>query len=245
MIGRLARSLVALLVVALLLVAAVVVVGTYTFLPPFFERAVAQDVQDRLGLRDSPEVDLTSDPPPRMLRGTFSGGSVEIPGVSLGGVRPENVAVDLDPFGVDAIRSVRGGRMVAETTITGDLRVELSEREVSRVVQENATEFPVTGVQLSGGRALVESEAQVFGIRVPVGVEGEPVVRDGSLVFEPREVIAAGNPVPENLAAGFLEGRNFSYPLDDNLPRGLDGGITGARIEGETLVLSGSVDLPV
>jgi hypothetical protein len=61
------------LVTLLLAYAAVVLIGTYTFLPPLIEGAVARSVQDRLGLEETPGVELERGPPPEMLAGRFSG----------------------------------------------------------------------------------------------------------------------------------------------------------------------------
>ncbi len=80
------RALLALLAAAFLM-CVVALISTYTFLPPLLENLTARDLQDRLGLSERLEVDLTSDPPPNVLLGRFEEGRVTITNRELGGVR--------------------------------------------------------------------------------------------------------------------------------------------------------------
>ena len=227
----------------MLLVGLVLVVGTYTFIPAILEGYVARNVQDRLGLAETPEVDLTSDPAPLMLLGRFADGRVALPSVSAGNVSPDEVAIDLDPFDVDVRESVSGGGLVTEAPVTGDLRVELSEAEVNRLASSQATSFPITGVDLREGSVLVNSEVYVLGVPLPVGVEGGVEVQGGSLVFVPSGVEAFGATVPEDVAGQLLEGTSFVYPLGEQF-----GGstVTGAEVREDRIVLTGDLGaLPV
>lgn len=226
-----------------LIVIVLLVIGTYTFLPPLLEGYVARNLQDRLGLAETPGVELTSDPPPRMLLGQFSGGRVILPPTATGNVRPDEVTIDLDPFDVDVRGSVSNGGLQTGTPITGDLRVELSEAEVNRIATSGISDFPVTGVDLREGSVLVGSEVSLLGFPVPVGVEGGVEVRDGSLVFLPRRVEAFGATVPEDVAAGLLEGTDFVYPLGEQYGGAV---VTGAELREDRAVLVGELDeLPV
>jgi hypothetical protein len=207
---------------------AIVLVGTYTFLPPLAERMVARNVQEGLGLGERPQVELQSDPLPAMLAGKFSGGRVSLGDADLGVARADRVVVDLDPFDLDVAGSVTGGALRSESPLSGTLRAEVSEQEISQLAKAG-----VQDIELEEDRVLVRSEARVLGFDVPVSVQGSLVVRDGSLAFEPQR--ALGTPVPEQLLAG----ADFSYPLG-RLPYGAK--ITGVEVGWDCLVLSGEME---
>lgn len=218
-------------------------IGTYTFLPPLLEGYVARNVQDRLGLAETPEVDLTSDPPPRMLLGEFSEGSVMLPPVAAGGVSPDEVAIDLDPFDVDVLASASSRGLRMEGPVTGGLRVELSEAEVNRIATSQVSSFPITGVDLREGSAFVGSEVSVFGLPVPVGVEGGVEVQNGALVFMPSRVEAFGATLPEDLAAQLLGDTSFAYPVGEQFGGSV---VTGAELRKDRAILTGELgELPV
>ena len=221
---------------ALLIV--LLVVGTYTFLPPLVEGYVARDLQGRLGLSETPEVDLTSDPAPRMLLGEFADGRVVLPPSGASNVRPDEVAIDLNPFDVDVAGSVMDGGLRTASPLTGDLRVELSEAEVNRIASSQVTSYPITGVDLMEGGVLVGSEVSVFGFPIPVGAEGGVQVQDNSLVFSPTRVEAFGSTVPEEVSAGLLEGASFVYPLGEQFGGSV---VTGAELREDQVVLTGEL----
>lgn len=221
-----------------LLVGAVLVVGTYIFLPPLLEGYVARDLRDKLGLAETPEVGLTSDPAPRMLFGEFSDAHVTLPPAVAGNVRPDEVTIDLDPFDVDMLGSVTSGGLRTTAPLTGDLRVELSEAEVNRIAASQVSSFPVTGVDLRNGSVLVGSEVSVFGFPIPVGVEGDVEVRDSSLVFVPSRVEAFGATVPEGVSAELLKGTSFVYPLGEQFGGSV---VTGVDLREGRMILTGKL----
>jgi hypothetical protein len=208
---------------------AIVLVGTYTFLPPLAERMVARNVQEGLGLGERPQVELQSDPLPAMLAGKFSGGRVSLGDADLGVARADRVVVDLDPFDLDVAGSVTGGALRSESPLSGTLRAEVSEQEISQLAKAG-----VQDIELEEDRVLVRSEARVLGFDVPVSVQGSLILRDGALAFEPQRASALGTPVPEQLLAG----ADFSYPLG-RLPYGAK--ITGVEVGWDRLVLSGEM----
>lgn len=226
-------------VLAAVLVPVVVVflIGPYTFLPSLLEYAVARDVQARLGTERQPDVNLKSDPALRMLRGEFSGGRIVLKKAELGGVRAKRATIDLDPFDINVWDSMKSGHVVDREPLSGALRVEVAEEEVSRLV-EARSDMPVTGVDVKEGGVVVKSEASALGTQFPVEVEGDMGLRDGSLIFDPQRLEAAGVPVPEELAQKLLAGVDFEYPLD-RLP--YQTRITGVQTEGGLLVLDGRV----
>lgn len=202
-------------VIAAVLVPVVVIflVGPYTFLPSLIEYAVATDVRNRLGIEKQPEVRLRSDPALAMLKGEFSGGRIAMRNVDLGGVRAEKASIDLDPFDVDVWDTMKSGRVVDRQPLSGALEIEVSEGEISRLAQQNS-DMPVTSVKVQKNGVLIGSEASALGTQIPVSVQGDLVVEDGNLVFEPGGLEAAGVPVPEDLADRLLAGADFEYPLD-------------------------------
>jgi LmeA-like phospholipid-binding len=230
------RALLALLAATLLL-CAVVLISTYTFLPPLLENLVARNLQNRLGLSERPEVDLTSDPPPNVLLGRFEEGRVTITNPELGGVRPDEATVDLRPFDLDMLGSLASGRIRGEGPLSGVLRVELSEEEVARLASSGAPGVRVTGVELGEGYLAVGSEVEILGARVPVRVEGDFDLRDGELRFEPSRLEALGTPVPRRFTQDLLRGASFAYPVE--IPFGE---VSGVELQEDRLVLTGEVE---
>lgn len=225
------------LLLTLIVVAAVVLILPYFVLPTVFENLVAREVQDRLGLAERPGVELDSAPQWEMLLGEFSDGTVSVGESDLGGVRAEDVSMDLDPFGVDVGQSVRAQTAVTEEPASGRVRLSVSEEEVSRLAGQNA-EVPVNGVELTRDGVTVESEGSFFGATFPVTVEGGVGVDGNALVFRPGTVRAAGVTVPPDLADSLLAGTAFRYPVE-GLPYGAE--ITGARTVEGAVVLTGRV----
>lgn len=222
----------------ILLVGAAALVGCYTFLPSVFERMVAGNLRQSLGLASEPGVKLASDPPPTLLAGKFARGKIEMNGADLGGIRPDRVTVDLAPFDVNVVESATSGTIKVREPLSGKLRVELSERQITEIARQRVQEFPIEGVDLTQDRAIVSSEVRILGFPVPVSVDGEVLVRNGALVFEPREVRAMGVPVPKNLTDALLSGTDFAYRID-GLP--YDTEIQDVRVEEGRAVLTGDI----
>ena len=219
------------------LAAFVLLVVPYFVLPPVLENLVARNVQDRLGLAERPGVELDSDPQWEMLLGEFSSGNVSVGQADLGGVRAEDVSIDLDPFSVDVGESVQSRTAVVRGAVSGQVRLTVSEDEVSRLAGQNA-EVPVNGVELKRSGVTVESEASVLGTTFSVAVDGGVVVEGDALVFQPETVRAAGMTVPGYLADSLLAGTAFRYPVE-GLPYG--GTLTGAETREGAVVLTGRV----
>lgn len=228
------RSVVAAVLVPVLVV---FLIGPYTFLPSLLEYAVARDVKARLGVEKQPDVELKSDPPIRMLAGEFSGGRIVMKNTDLGNVTATMARIDLDPFDIDVWATIRKGHMVDRDSLSGDLRVDVPEREVSRLAKAGS-EIPVQDVDVQRDGVVVRSEVSVLGVRFPVSIEGEPGLRDGELIFEPQGLTAAGVKVSDELADRLLAGTSFEYPLD-RLP--YQSRITDVEAEDGRIILSGSV----
>ena len=227
----------AFLLTLIVLAALVLLIVPYFVLPPVLENLVARNVQERLGLAERPGVELDSDPQWEMLLGEFSSGNVSVGQADLGGVRAEDVSMDLDPFSVDVGESVQSRTAVVRRPVSGQVRLTVSEDEVSRLAGQNA-EVPVDGVELKRSGVTVESEASVLGTTFPVAVDGGVVVEGDALVFQPETVRAAGMTVPADLADSLLAGTAFRYPVE-GLPYG--GRLTGAETQEGAVVLTGRV----
>jgi LmeA-like phospholipid-binding len=228
------RSVVAAVLAPVLLV---FLIGPYTFLPTLLEYAVARDVKARLGIEKQPDVELKSDPPLRMLAGEFSGGRVVMKNTDLGNVTARRARIDLDPFDIDVWATMREGRVVAREPLSGDIRVAVPESEVSRLAKAGS-EVPIEGLDVQEGGVIARSEVSVLGRRFPASIEGEPALRDGELIFEPRGLTAAGIRVPDELADRLLAGTSFEYPLD-RLPYQTT--ITSVEAQEGRIILSGRV----
>jgi hypothetical protein len=145
--------------------------------------------------------------------------------------------VDLDPFDLDVLGSLASGRIRSEEPLSGTLRAELSEEEVTKIASSYA-DAPVEGVELEEGMVTVCSEVEVLGVSVPVGAEGEAAVQDGALHFEPRQLSAFGEPLPSRLERRLLREADFSYPVDE-LAAGVE--VSGVEVHEDRLVLTGAV----
>jgi hypothetical protein len=128
-----------LLLVAALLSGAVLLAVAYALLlPPFLEDLVAQELQSQFRLAERPDVDLRSSPANRFA-GRFHGGRVALADPELGGVRLDEITVDLDPFDLDVFGSVTSGRIKSQQPLSGDLRAQPSEEEVATSSGSEAT----------------------------------------------------------------------------------------------------------
>jgi LmeA-like phospholipid-binding len=223
--------------VTLLLAAVSLLVGTYVFVPPLLEQAAARSIEKELRLENTPEVELEKGSPQEVLAGRFSGGRVSMGAVDLGGARAERVVVNLDPFDLNLPATMLGRTIESEEQLSGTLRAEVSEKEVSRLARTQA-DVPVRDVELEEGEMVVGSEVPVLGVEVPVSVVGDMVLRDGELAFVPRGVSALGEPVPEEFMDELFAGADFSYPLAE-LPYGAE--VTGVEVGDGRLVVSGAL----
>ena len=190
-------------------------------------------------MAEKPEVNLVSDPAPGVLLRRFDEGEITLAPPELGGVRPDEVKIYLEPFDIDVPGSVAGRRIESEEPLSGMLRVELSEREVTKLAAFSETlATPVREVRLEEGYVVVGFEVEALGTRVPVGVERDLVLRDGGeLGFEADRLEVLGEPLPERLTRRLLEGVDFAYPIE--LP--FEGELSGVEAHEDRLVLTGEV----
>lgn len=224
--------------VKLILVAVALLVAVYVFLPSLLERSAARGIQEGLRLESTPEVELDRGSPAERLVGRFSGGRISLGATDLGGVRAERVTVNLDPFDLDVLGSIMGGALRSEAPLSGMLRAEVPEGEVSRLAQAG-TDVPVRGVDLEEDEVVVGSKVPVLGVEVPVSVGGYLALRDQELVFVPRRASAFGTPVPEEWAEQLLAGADFSCKLG-GLPYGAE--VTGVEVREGRLVVTGTLE---
>ena len=228
------RSVVAAVLVPVLVV---FLIGPYTFLPSLLEYGVARDVKARLGTEKLPDVTLKSDPPWSMLVGAFSGGRIVMKNTELGNIRAKKARIYLDSFDIDVWATIRKGHVVDREPLSGDVQVDVPEREVSRLAKAGS-EIPIKDVDVQEDGVVVGSEVSVLGTRFPASVEGDPGLRDGELIFEPQGLTAGGIQVPDELADRLLAGTSFEYPLD-RLPYQTT--ITSVEAEEGRIILSGRV----
>jgi hypothetical protein len=172
-----------------------------------------------------------------MLAGEFSGGHIVTKNTDVGSVVATRVRIDLDPFDIDVWATMKNGHVVDRAPLSGDLRVDVLESEVSRLAKAGS-EIPIQDVEVQEGGVVVRSEVSVLGSRFPASIEGEPGLRDGELIFEPQGLTAAGVQVPDELADRLLAGTSFQYPLH-RLP--YQTRITRVEAEDGRIILSGRV----
>jgi hypothetical protein len=221
-----------------LALAAAVLLGFQVFSSSLLEDSVARDLQDRFALEERPEVNLESEGPFALLSGSFTGGRIVMVNPDLDGVRPERVSVDLEPFDVDVLGSATGGAVKSEDPVSGALTVEVPERELLRLAQAEAQEFPVDSIELEEGRAVIGSRVSIFGTELPVVVEGDAGVSAGAFRFVPQQATAGGVELPQELNEVLLENASLDYPIE--IP--IEGRITGGEVLRDRLVLNGEAE---
>jgi hypothetical protein len=224
-------------------VAAVLVIGAYTFLPAVVEGVVARNLESNLGLSRTPEVSLSAEPAYEILSGNFDSGEVVLREPEFAGVRPERVRMELDGFQLNVARSVREGSPRVNESLSGEIRVVLSESELERIARSGIESVPVRNIGISEGGLTVGSSASILGVSVPISVQGPVDVEGGEIVFTPEEAAAFGTRLPASVTDRILSGSNFGYPVED-LP--FNGEVTDIETGQGTLALEGSVrDLPI
>ncbi len=214
----------------------VALVGTYTFLPPLIGSAVGKSIQREMELRNTPEVSLKSEPPPKMLSGMFARGQVSLGEADFEDIRPRKVTIDLDPFDLNVLKSLGGGGFVSREPLSGDLRMEVAEREVARIADSASQDIAIEAVELEEGEVTVRSGTQFLGVDVPIAVQGGLEVLEQELVFEPRRVTAFGFRLPQGMVDELLTEADFRYPLRD-LP--YDASISKVEVREGYLILFG------
>lgn len=218
-------------IVTVVLGAVFLLLGPFTFLPSLIGSMVAGNIQENLGLAERPSVVLENEEAPlEMLLGEFTGGEVTLRDAEFGGVRTEEVVVDLDPFDVSVRESVGNGALVGDE-LRGDLRVEVSEEEVARLVESEAG-LPVDGVDLSENEMRVDTNVALLGSEVPVTVRGGVGMEGEEIMFLPGSIAIAGTDLPQEAAAELLGELEVSFETGD-FPGGAeihDAGISEGRV---------------
>lgn len=217
----------------------VALLGTYTFLPPLLGNLFEKSIKSEMGLQTTPEVNLSSDPPPMLLVGNFSQGRVALGESDFGDVRPRKVTIDLDPFDLNVLKSVGNGAFVAQEPLSGKVRMEVTEKEVSRIASSTAEDISIKNVNLEEDQVTVRSGTQVLGVEVPVVVRGSLKIEGQQLAFEPDRVSAFGVDVPERMSKELLSEADFSYPMED-LP--YDANVSGIEVKKNYLVITGRLE---
>lgn len=222
-----------------MILCAVVLLGTYTFLPPLLGNLFGASIKNEMGLQTTPDVSLQSEPPPTLLVGNFSQGQVSLGESDFGDVRPRRVTIDLDPFDLNVLKSFGNGEFVSQEPLSGNVRMEVAEKEVTRIASSAAEDISIERVDLEKDRVTVRSGTRVLGIDVPVVVRGELAVEGQDLTFEPNRVSAFGVEVPDRLSEELLSEADFSYPMED-MP--YDANVSGVEVEKDYLVISGRLE---
>ena len=217
----------------------IALLSTYTFLPSLLGNMFEESIKNEMDLQTTPEISLKSEPPPTILAGNFTKGQVALGGADFGGVRPRKVTIDLDPFDLNVLKSIGGGGFVSREPLSGDLRMEISEKEVTRISDSASQDVAIEDVELEKGEVTIRSSTQLLGVDVPVAVQGGLEIQNQQLVFEPSRVSAFGIQLPDRLAQELLSEADFSYPLED-LP--YDASISGIEVRKDYLILSGRLE---
>ena len=209
-----------------LLVVLVILLAPYTVLPPLMGSVVGRMLQDQLGLEQTPEVELASSPGPMMYAGSFSEALISVEGFEVAGVKPDRIVMDLDPCNVNIVEGATSGELSTEKPLAGVLRGEFSEANVLRLAQLGAG-VPVQEIQLENDEVAFKMS---LGFGAVATVRGPLFLRDGTLIFEPRQIEGA----PQQLLAV----AGFAYPVSE-LPFGAE--ISGVDVKKDRLILSGRV----
>ena len=202
-----------------------VLVGIYTFPTPLLGSVADEDIEKEVGLQNASAVSAQDQVSP---------GAAD-----FGGVRPRKVTIDLDPFDLNVPKSMGSGGLASRGPLSGDLRMEVSEKEIARIARSTSEGNSIETVELEENRVTVESETSILGFDVPVAVQGGLEIVNQELVFEPRRVTAFGIRLPKGMADELLSESDFSYPLED-LP--YKASISKVEVKKDYLVLLGRLE---
>lgn len=189
---------------AVVVIVGLLVAGDFGF-RAYAERRFSGQVQEGLGTRERPDLDLGGFPfALAMARGKLPSARVEAEGVSNEGLRVERVRIDLRSVTFDA-GAVLSGR--AET-----VRAESGSGSAT-VTAEDLTAY----INMQGYPGRISFAADVATVDssfagIVVKATGPLSVRDGTLVFEPERVEGGGAAFP-------VEQVGFSFQL----PRPFEG----------------------
>lgn len=223
---------------AVVVVAVLFAIGPFTYFPSLIGNLVAQNIQQELGLAETPEVELRNDEAPlEMFLGEFTAGEISMSDAEFGGVRTDSVVVELDSFDVDMSDSITSRSLQSED-LRGDLRIEVSEEEVARLADSRAV-IPVEGVELADEEMVVDTSVSLFGNPVPVSVRGGVGFEGGEISFLPGSIAIAGADLPQEATVDLLEDLEVSFELE-GLPAGAE--VRDAAIEEGFVVLSGRME---
>ena len=84
-------------------------------------------------LDKAPQMTLNSEPPLNILAGKFDSGRIVLEGLSFEGIRPDRTVVSLDPFDLNLLGSVRAGEFESKKPLSGEVKMDLPERELVRL----------------------------------------------------------------------------------------------------------------
>jgi hypothetical protein len=224
---------------AVLVAAVVLIAGAYTFLPAFVEGVFSRAVQERLGLENAPEVTLDSDPALNILAGKFDSGRLILQGADFDGIRPEKTVINLESFDLKVLSSTFSRRLASEKPLSGALRMELSEDEVTRLAKMSSNGIALERVRLQLGEMTVGVQATVMGVRVPVSVAGGLDLEGEALIFEPRRISAFGIALPDRLSDRIVARAGFEYPLGD---LAYDTEVSEIRVEDGKVIVIGRMN---
>jgi len=173
-----------------------------------------------------------------MYAGSFSKALVPAKGVRLGGVRTENVVMDLDPVDVNLVESVTSGALSTAQPLSGMLHVELSEESALHLAHAGSS-APVQDIEFEDDQVLLRL---ALGFGSPTSVLGRLFLQDELLIFEPQQVEEA--PVLVT-AEQVLAVTGFAYPTSGlpfaeyGLPFGLQA--SGVEVRKDRVILSGEI----
>jgi hypothetical protein len=148
------KALVALLLLTL------VALAPYTILPSLLESVVARTVKDQVGLARPPEVELGSDPPPKMYLGSFSKARIAVRGYEISGLETEHVALELDPFDLNLLQSATTRTVSTARPLSGSLQIKLSDKSALRLSQLGL-QVPPQNIELTQDQILSILSGQI------------------------------------------------------------------------------------
>jgi hypothetical protein len=221
-----------------LLVLLLIVLAPFTVLPALLESVTARILQDQLGLKETPAVEIESSPAPMMYAGSFSRALVSAKGVELGGVTTENVVMDLDPFNLNLLESVTSGTVSTEQPLSGKLHMELSEDSALHLAQAGSA-VPVQDIEFEEDQVVLRL---ALGFGSPTAVRGRLFLQNDLLIFQPQRVDEAPGVVT---AEQILAVTGFAYPTSglpfakSGLPFGVEA--SGVEVRKDHLTLSGEM----
>lgn len=178
-------------------------VFVYALLPGLIEARIAANLQERYGLQEEPQVEVSSSFPPELLLGRIDGIEIRVDTFTKEGIQLRDLRINLR--GVNAsVSSLFRGDLEREIR-AASLVAEVPEESINEYLRENDLGLEGGEIDVRPQRTVYRSSDAFFGFSARLGLD-LMVVGPYTIEVVPKEATVGGFPLPsfltESLSAG-------------------------------------------